>query len=803
MTVFEKSRYYSDEILTGETYGLPVIIVRALRARGITSAEEASRFLHPSEADFLDPYLLPDMDKAVERIRLALDKNESICIFGDYDVDGICATSMLVRYFRSLGARISYHIPSRREEGYGMNPLAITKLRQDGVDLIITVDNGISATGEIAYCRELGMDVIVTDHHIPGDELPECTAVVCHTVPNSPYPSATLCGTGIAFKLLHALAGLDAAMEEVALAGLATVADVVPLTGENRALVKLGLDALSAGRCPPGLSRLTDSIPNIKKPYDSFNLGFAVAPRLNASGRMSDASLAVELFLESDTEKMDAIICELNRLNEMRQQEEAGILDSAVMKLSGRNLSETRAIVLRDDSWNPGVIGIAASRLSEMFNRPTILFSENEGVLKGSARSIDGVNIHSALTEVSQYFERFGGHAKAAGVTMKAEHFDDFARDLESCLAREYPNSVFIPRKKYEFEIGLEDIDYSLVEDIRMLAPFGDSNPSLVFRARHVLISNIKCFGSSGQHVRMNMRSGSSSPLEAVWFGGGTEFDKLVSAASVDVLFTVDINRRLPFSGLQLKLIAVNSELPEDKHAYVIDNLPRFCSSFVENHCYRCHEDISEEIRSDFDLAAFCEKNLSGLLILVFSPDGAERILHEIEDGKIGNLSVCYSKLSSSPACSSSVLIAPMLHTLPRSGYSKVVFYDAAPTPGVYHAVGKMMPNAELFLSSAASADYSSVACEFDCSRDTLGSAFKLVRSKLDIRPYSFGELVTRTAQEMRVPPYFAEFAVSIFFDLDFLRMNENCAITMNPDYRCRRLTDSALYSEILNLREK
>lgn len=803
MAVFEKSRYYSDEISAGETYGLPAVIARALRARGVSSAEEASRFLHPSEADFLDPYLLPDMDKAVERIRLALDRNESICIFGDYDVDGICATSMLVRYFRSLGARISYHIPSRREEGYGMNPLAVTKLRQDGVELIITVDNGISAASEIARCRELGMDVIVTDHHIPGDELPECAAIVCHTVPNSLYPSATLCGTGIAFKLLHALAGLDAAMEEVALAGLAAVADVVPLIGENRALVKLGLDALNEGRCPLGLSRLMDSIPNIRKPYDSFNLGFAAAPRLNASGRMSDASLAVELFLESDTGRMDAIICELNRLNEKRQQEEAGILDSAVIKLSRRNLSETRAIVLRDDSWNPGVIGIAASRISEMFNRPTILFSENEGVLKGSARSIDGINIHSALSEVSRYFERFGGHSKAAGITMKAEHFADFARDLESCLACEYPNSVFVPRKKYEFEICLEDIDYSLAEDIRMLAPFGDSNPSLVFRARHVHISNIKCFGSAGQHIRMNMRSGSSSPLEAVWFGGGSEFDRLVSAASVDVLFTVDINRRLPFSGLQLKLIAVNSELPEDKHAYITDNLPRFCSSYVENCCYRCHEDISSELRGDFDLAALCERNLSGLLILVFSPDGAERILNEIEDGKISGLSVCYSALPSSPACSSSVLIAPMLHTLPRCGYSKIVFYDAAPVPGIYHAVGRMIPDAELFLNSSASADYSVVARYFDCSRDALGNAFKLIRSKLDIRPYSFGELVTNSAQEMRAPPYFMEFAVSVFFDLDFLRMNENCAITMNPDYRCRRLTDSALYSAILNLQGK
>ena len=247
MIIFEKSSYYSDENPANEANGLPGIILRALHARGIYEPSAIERFLNPSADDFHDPFLLPDMGRAVERIRRALEERERICVFGDYDVDGICSTSMLVSYFRSVGADCVYHIPSRKEEGYGMSMPAIERLAAQGVRLIITVDNGISAADEIASCYELGMDVVVTDHHIPGDRLPKCEAVVCHTVPSSRYPCGILCGAGIAFKLLHALAGLDAAMEYVAFAGLATVADVVPLVDENRILVSLGLDALNSG----------------------------------------------------------------------------------------------------------------------------------------------------------------------------------------------------------------------------------------------------------------------------------------------------------------------------------------------------------------------------------------------------------------------------------------------------------------------------------------------------------------------------------------------------------------------------
>ena len=255
MVIYRKSKYYSEQKDPKNTGvpGISPLLERALRARGAETREEMERFLSPSVRHFHDPFLLNDMQKAVDRIRLALETCERICIFGDYDVDGICSTAMLTDYFRSIGADVIYHIPSRSEEGYGMSSAAIDKLYSQGVGLIITVDNGISAADEIARCTELGIDVIVTDHHIPPERIPVCAAVVSHTVPGSKYPASILCGAGTAFKLVHALAGLDAAMKYVSLAGLASVADVVPLVDENRVLVKLGLEAINEGRCCYGL----------------------------------------------------------------------------------------------------------------------------------------------------------------------------------------------------------------------------------------------------------------------------------------------------------------------------------------------------------------------------------------------------------------------------------------------------------------------------------------------------------------------------------------------------------------------
>lgn len=782
-------------------FGLPPLIVRALRARGAVTPEEIDKFLHPSTEDFHDPFLLPDMDKAVRRIQRAISQNERICIFGDYDVDGICATAMLVDYFRSINVDVQYHIPSRKEEGYGMSIPAVNRLHDDGVDLIITVDNGISAADEVRQCRLLGIDVIITDHHIPPSEVPACEAVVCHTVEGSLYPKKILCGTGVAFKLLQALAGLETAMEYVSLAGLATIADVVPLIDENRAIVKFGLEAINSGRCLPGLTQLLVEIPTAKKPYDVCTMGFSVAPRLNAAGRMSDASLAVRLFLSHDRSEILSIIAELNRLNELRQQEEADIFNSALSILKRKNLSDTHVILLRSDSWNPGVIGIAASRISELYHRPTILFSESGGMLKGSARSIDGINIHEALCAVSNFFDRFGGHSKAAGITMQASCFDQFSEALENYFRNNFTNDVFIPRKKYEFDIALSEIDRELVRDIELLAPFGEGNPSLVFHASNVQIMHLRRFGSDSQHMRMDVKVDACSHLEGVWFASAANFYKLMHASTVEMLFTVGINNWNGMSNIQLRLSSVNAELPTNISAYVEGRLPQFCSSLVENCSHRYTAEVLNPINPlDVQLTRLSTERLCGVLILVFTVDGANRIIAELAENNIKNVEIHYNCIPDSPLFMNTILIAPFLGAIPKRGFDRIVFYDTAPTQSVYGVVAARCPESKLFINADACGDFSVAAQKFDCSRDSMVSCYKGIQCMLSKRSFSFCELVSKLAAKLNLPQYMAEFAVCVFFELDFIVENEKGSISMAQNIRCRSLTESPLYIEIKQL---
>ncbi|MCH5278847.1 MAG: single-stranded-DNA-specific exonuclease RecJ [Christensenellaceae bacterium] len=823
MIIYEKSKYFSAETDGDNRLGLSPLLIRALRARGAVTDDEINRFLNPSPAFFHDPYMLPDMEKAVSRIRSAISIGEKICVFGDYDVDGICATSMLVDFFRSIGADVCYYIPSRRDEGYGMSRSAVERLKQCGVELVITVDNGISASCEVQYCIECGIDVIVTDHHIPPETLPVCTAVVCHTVPGSNYPNRILCGAGVAFKLLHALAGLDTAMRYVALAGLASVADVVPLLDENRILVKLGLEAVNAGDCCVGLRRLIASIPTAKMPYTVCNLGFSVAPRLNASGRMSDASLAVELFLSADIERIDEIIAELNRLNECRQQQEAEILNSAIEMVSHINLAETRAIILKSADWNSGVIGIAASRISEMYHRPAILFSESDGVLKGSARSIDGINIHDALTFTKELFLRFGGHAKAAGVTIESSHFEAFVEEFNRHLADVYDDKLFVPRKSYEFDIALSGITHELVKEISLLAPFGEGNPSPIFHASEVRISHLRRFGCNAQHMRMDVRDGFRC-LEAVWFASASSFDRLMNADTTEMLFTLSINNWNGQSNLQLRLLSAKAELPSEPSEYVEKSMARFCSALIENcalsECvseYSCDESTACSAPQSIEVCLDEISNhcISGMMILVFTIDGAKRIIADMRERDIGNIEICFGLIPDSPVHTNTVVIAPIISALPENGFNQILFYDLPPTPEVYSLVAQRFLNksksrsneeprisnkTRFFINFDARGEFGQVACLFDCRREFMVCCYRRTLSMLSLRCYSFEELSARLSEEMQVPLYQVEFALRVFFELDFIAFNRNGSISTVENVRCTALTNSALYRRISKL---
>lgn len=791
MIIYSPSRYYTPETEADRNQDFLPIVMRALRARGITTEEARRRFMYPDISMLRDPFLLPDMDKAVARIEEAIESGESVCVYGDYDVDGICATTMLLHFLLSAGADASYRIPSRHEDGYGISRRAIDSLKAAGVSLIITVDNGISAAAEIAYAVENGIDVIVTDHHIPPERIPVCTAVICHSIEGCSYPRF-LCGAGTALKLIQALGGVETAEQYIFLAGVATIADVVPLLDENRFLVKYALDALNKNECCLGMKMLLESLPSSKKPYTVYNIGFGVAPRLNASGRMGDASLGVELFMTDEVGEARRIIAELNRLNELRQAEEQSILDEAISIVEKLDIEGKHAILLASDKWNSGVIGIAASRLTELYHRPTILFSEHDGALKGSARSVEGINIHDALKANSELFIRFGGHAKAAGVTMEKEKFPEFTAALEKYLAENCSPDLFVPRRCYEFDEELSEISMELTKQLDMLAPFGEGNPCPVFHISNVSPFHIRRFGTDGAHLKMDLRQSRFS-FESVYFCGGRSFESIMRAESISLLYSPFINNWNGNENLQMRIISVRPDLPRCASRFLKGNITRFYEAFLNDYGVfessnallpeRFGGSVSEAVRSSF----------AGLMVLAFSTDGAEDALRELSKEGVENFEVCFGTVPDGVFAGNVLLIAPIISKLPQRGYNRVLFLDEPYDAGVYSAVRRRYPEAKL-MSKGRESDFSDLLSGFSISRDEMALYYKTVAALLGAGgTYSAPELTNRLCDMLSRPQHQTEFVLRVFSELGFISSDGKAVRLRNAGRRS--LLDSRLYA--------
>ena len=793
MIIYSPSRYYTPETEADRNQAFHPVVMRALRARGITTEEERLRFMYPDLSMLRDPFGLPDMDKAVARIERAVESGESICVYGDYDVDGICATTMLLHYLLSIGAEVSYRIPSRHDEGYGVSRRAIDALHAAGVSLIITVDNSISAANEIAYAGELGVDVIVTDHHIPPEDIPKCAAVVCHTVAGDSYPHY-LCGAGTALKLIQALGGVEAAEDYIFLAGVATVADVVPLLDENRLLVRYALDALNKGECCLGLRMLLDSIPSAKKPYSVFNIGFGVAPRLNASGRMGDASLGVELFMTEDEAEAARIIKELNRLNELRQAEEQSILDEAIAMVEALDLEDKHSILLASDKWNSGVIGIAASRLTEIYHRPTILFSEHDGALKGSARSIEGVNIHDALKANSELFIRFGGHAKAAGVTMEKEMFPKFTEAMEKYFSENCPPDLFVPRKCYEFDEELGEITLDLARQLEMLAPFGEGNPCPVFHISNVSPYHIKRFGAEGQHLRMDLRQSRFS-FESVYFCGGRSFENIMRAESISLLYSPLINNWNGVENLQMRILSVRPDLPRCVSRFIKSNMHWFYEAFL--HGFSGRESASGEVPEvcPENAASAVKESFAGLLVLAFSTDAAENVLRELSAANVENFEVCFGSLPDGVFSGNVLLLAPNMYKLPCRGYNRVLFADEPYSPDGYDRVRAALPNAKLF-RLARECDFDDIMSGFSISREEMALYYRSMTGILKNSVCSITELFSRLNDALNRPLYQTGFVLRVFTELGFITDDGGRAVRLKNVGR-KELEESPLYRRV------
>ncbi len=558
---------------------------KLLYNRGCTSPEMAKRFIGKEEEQLYDPFLMKDMDKAAARIADAVAAEERITIYGDYDVDGVTSVSSLYLYLKSYGADVSYHIPCRMTEGYGMSESVIDSLKNDGCDLIITVDTGITAVNEVAHAKSIGIDVVVTDHHECHEILPDADAIVNPCRSDCEYPFKELAGVGVVFKLICAVEKLlnpddslgvcvrRISKEYCDLVALGTIADVMPVKDENRLIVSYGLSLIERGS-RPAITELinasgAESKFTTKKKITAAFVGFTLAPRINAAGRIKDASIAVELLISDDTETAQKYAKELCAINKLRQQKENAITEEAYAKIAAEHDFENdRVIVLDHEEWHHGIIGIVSSRITEKYGMPSILISfdgekthgvSSEDMGKGSGRSVKGVNLVDALSYCSDELEKYGGHELAAGLSVKREKLPAFRRKINEYV-REHSgvesNEVVI---EAECVLESDDITMSLVEELYCLEPFGTSNPVPVFRTDSLYVSEVIPIGG-GKHVKLMLRRGNMI-ITAMCFRRSLADLDIYSGDVVDVLYNLDINE---FQGTKtLQMIVRDIRLSE------------------------------------------------------------------------------------------------------------------------------------------------------------------------------------------------------------------------------------------------
>lgn len=513
----------------------PPLVARALIRRGLIQDAEIEEFLHADRCPLAPERHFVRMDAAVERIRRAALMDEPVCVYGDYDADGICATAILYSALCDFTDQASYFIPSRHDEGYGLHRGAIDALIEKGVRLIVTVDNGVSANDEIAYAKEHGVDVIVTDHHQPQGEHPDCAAVLSAA---EECGSSPLCGAGVAMALALALLP-DAPIERfLPLAAIATISDMVPLIGENRTIVLRGLPLVAKNI---GVRALLTSADMLSKPVTETTVGFFIAPRLNAAGRIGDAEKGVRLLLAQSLDEALNLANELENDNTERRTQEAAIFSEAQEMANACFTASDRALVLKKENWNVGVVGIVASRLTESYHVPAIVFSEAEGVLTGSGRSIQGVNLFKALTAVKERFLRYGGHEMAAGVTMEEGAFEPFRAELNAYLVENYDASAFQPSYTFEERGNLIDFSMENVKALASLAPFGEGNREPVYLFENARLSNVRPMGRERAHLSCEAEQ-FHAKLRLVGFSMGKYAALLALGDAYDLLATASIN---------------------------------------------------------------------------------------------------------------------------------------------------------------------------------------------------------------------------------------------------------------------
>ena len=529
------------------------LLATVLINRGIKTKKEIDIFLNPTRNDFHDPYLIKDMDLAVDRILKAIKNNEKTIIYGDYDVDGITSITVLKKFLKERGLDVGYYIPNRLDEGYGLNKAAIEKIAKEGYTLIITVDCGISGLEEVEYASSLGIDTIVTDHHEPMEQLPNAIAVVDNKRKDSTYPFKSLAGVGVVFKLTQAIGKkLNLPEKEylkyLDIVCIGTISDIVPLIDENRVIAKLGLKLVEVTK-NIGLKSLLDA--SGYKEINSNTISFGIAPRINACGRMGYEEEALKLFLTEDETEAKIITDRLNKYNKDRQDIEKSIFEEAISKIEENHLDKNNSIVLGAEGWHHGVIGIVSSKITDIYFKPSILVCFEGDEAKGSGRSIPGFDLHEALSYMSDYLEKYGGHEMAIGLSLKRENFKKLQEKFEEYVTKKDISDI-LPIIEIDKIITLKDLHTDTVRELDMLEPFGEANKRPVFVYKNLKIDSIRAL-SEGKHLKLTLKDGNTI-INAIGFNLGNYSKDYTIGDKIDVAGMLEINSFNGIDSVQINI---------------------------------------------------------------------------------------------------------------------------------------------------------------------------------------------------------------------------------------------------------
>jgi len=533
------------------------IVATLLLQRGINTYEEAKTFFRPNLNDLYDPFLMKDMDKAAARIETAIVNEENILVYGDYDVDGTTAVALMSTYLKTRTANVATYIPDRYDEGYGISYKGIDFAEDNGFSLIIALDCGVKAVDKVIYAKEKGIDFIICDHHRPGNQLPGAIAVLDPKREDCQYPYDELCGCGIGFKLIQALAQnegktIEDLVEYLDLVATAVGADIVPITGENRTLTYFGLQIIN-NNPRPGIRAIVNQVK--KQELNITDLVFIVAPRINAAGRMKHGNHAVTLLTETDYNLAIQYALDIDQFNTERREADERITEEALHQIEIANEQERFTTVVYNEKWHKGVIGIVASRLTETYYRPTLVFTKSGEKLAASARSVSGFDVYNALEACQDYIEQFGGHKYAAGLTLKEENYEAFKQAFEDEVSKTIEKSLLTPEIKIDLKIDLKDITTKFYRIIKQFAPFGPGNMTPIFMAESLKDTGYgKGVGEDEKHLKLTLTQSGNEKISSIGFGLGDKLDLISNRKPFKAVFSIDENEWNGNVSLQLKL---------------------------------------------------------------------------------------------------------------------------------------------------------------------------------------------------------------------------------------------------------